>query len=383
MTQKLRKRSTNCMAFTLVELLVVIAIIALLVAILLPSLSKAREAAKSSACLSHLRTFGSGFEIYASSDRKLSRSSGAFDHLRDGDVRTYGWVADMIGMKVGAPGQMLCPTNRWTINEKVADYTGAATTGTANPLRWSENNGTAVVPIINPQTNPEMAEDFWDKGYNTNYVTTWQFSRGDPTAVDGYGSNGDTSDPSKCPRDGDGPLNDGHLNGSPVSADKIAVMGDARAGDATDSEVTVAYADKINGFANKEVITAGSYTVESFTDGMSVDYSLVTGQTGRKGHEFNDIAPLHNPKSGDFIGGYANILFADGHAGRVYDSGGKLQFYGDTSAARENVPDGFIGPYKTTGVNFEINGSAFQELRGQVWHGRLRPKAQAGGGSIE
>lgn len=369
-------------AFTLVELLVVIAIIALLVAILLPSLSKAREAAKSAACASNMRTFGSGFEIYASEDRNLYRCSSAFDHRRDGDVRTFGWVADIIRVKVGVPGNMLCPTNRYRISEKVADYTGAAATGTDNPLRWGQNGGVALVPVIDPATNPEDAEEMWDKGYNSNYATTWHFSRGDPTHADGYGSDGDTSDPSKCPRDGDGPLSDSHLAGSAIGADRIGVMGDARAGDSGDSEVTSAYADSINAFAGKEVIRAGEFTLESFCDGMSVDYSTVTGDSGRFGHEFNDIAPLHSPASNDLVGGYANILFADGHVAKVYDSAGQLNYYGDPSAPVDDVADGFLGPYKN-GTSFEINQSAYEEIRSQLWFGRLRPKALPGGGSIE
>lgn len=369
--------------FTLIELMVVIAIVALLVAILLPSLSKAREAAKGSACATHLRTFSSAFEIYAAQDRRVARSSGGFDHRRDGDIRTFGWVADVINLKVGSPGEMLCPTNRWRINEKVADYTGAAQTGTDNPLRWASNGGAALVPVIDPVTNKEDAAEFWAKGYNTNYATTWHFSRGDPTATDGYGSNGDTSDPSKCPRDGDGPLNDSHISNSPISADRIAVMGDSRAGDANDSEVTQAYADAINTFADQQVIQTGDLTVESFTDGMSVDYSTVTGDPERKGHEFNDIAPMHNPKQGDVVGGYANILFADGHVAKVYDTGGQLGFYGDPNNPKADQPDGFLGPYKTSGTDFEINKTAFDEVRSSMWYGRLRPRALAGGGSVE
>jgi prepilin-type N-terminal cleavage/methylation domain-containing protein/prepilin-type processing-associated H-X9-DG protein len=56
-------------AFTLVELLVVIGIIAVLIAILLPALSKAREQARTTACLSYLRQIGMGATLYANEFR--------------------------------------------------------------------------------------------------------------------------------------------------------------------------------------------------------------------------------------------------------------------------------------------------------------------------
>ncbi|MFM8633996.1 MAG: prepilin-type N-terminal cleavage/methylation domain-containing protein [Planctomycetia bacterium] len=389
--------------FTLVELLVVISIIGLLVALLLPALSAARQSAIAAGANTTLNGFGRSFLITADQDvaERGQLSTGAFDHFRDGDVRRYGWVADVIKNKVVNPGKALDASNPMKVNEKVADYTGAAATGSINKTRWKGQTSDVKFGGTNGPADVTTAahkQKVWDDGHNTNFASTWHFSRGDVLGSGGTvpaDMDFSSADPSKCPLDGDGPLNEAKLMKTTVSRDLIACLGNSRNGDGGDSQVTQTYAETINTFAgltgadgNPPLLKAGDFTVESFTDGMAavpvgsvatdIGISGATDEPTNRLHELNDIVPIvGGRKSGDgkYVGGSAQILFADGHVAKIKDSAGL-----------SDEADGFIGAFKGGTNTFDLNDSAYaKEIRNKIWVRQLGNGLNlgAGGGSVE
>jgi prepilin-type N-terminal cleavage/methylation domain-containing protein/prepilin-type processing-associated H-X9-DG protein len=96
-------------AFTLIELLVVIAIIAILAALLLPVLSRAKAAAWRAQCTSNLHQITLGMGMYTTDFRRFPPySDNRGQDTLEGDRSSY-WDARMLPYVSGNIGAFLCP----------------------------------------------------------------------------------------------------------------------------------------------------------------------------------------------------------------------------------------------------------------------------------
>lgn len=104
-------------AFTLIELLVVVAIIALLMAILLPSLGNAREQGRVAVCLSNLHNLAVAVQMYA--DTNQGRLPGAgLAHGGSGNDEKKSWVTQLADSYARQSAIVRCPSDRsrhWTL----------------------------------------------------------------------------------------------------------------------------------------------------------------------------------------------------------------------------------------------------------------------------
>jgi prepilin-type processing-associated H-X9-DG protein len=124
MMQPNRVRLARLPAFSLVELLVVIGIITILIGLLLPTMSRARESARRTKCLANLRTLAQSMVMYANDSKGWLPNTNKQGTPNDYDMTNAVLVA-LNRQYVRSPAAFHCPSDSDPAPERIetADYT--------------------------------------------------------------------------------------------------------------------------------------------------------------------------------------------------------------------------------------------------------------------
>jgi prepilin-type N-terminal cleavage/methylation domain-containing protein/prepilin-type processing-associated H-X9-DG protein len=252
-------------AFTLVELLVVIGIIALLLSILLPALSRARQAARATLCASNMRQIGTGWLLYAI-DNESAAAPGrmANDPSTAASANRY-WVGN---------GEHWRP--RWYVT--LGASAGFYAFDFPSPHKADDNTKLVDNPLFLCPTVD------WRNNRNFGYGYNYQFLGNSRTKTDGSG----------------------RFINFPVKISRIA------------ASETVMAADSLGTAAGKPAHLRLGYREDGSDDpfalgnhGWSLDPPRIVGDAGSEYCNDNDRNPESRSAPDDRHAGRANFLFCD------------------------------------------------------------------------
>lgn len=335
-------------------MLVVISIIGILASLLLPAISKAREAARAVQCQSNLKNFGIAFGAFSNSSPQGAFCSGAFDLQRDGVPTETGWVADLVTRGV-LVSEMRCPTTIAETSKAIEDLLTLPTADfnqndchdRLGSSSYTDEMGQAVTNICRKIADDALApssvgrgtlidEKLLQQGYNTNFAASWFFVRsefrldedGNPTAR----NSGCTDTDPKGTNLTRGPLTTKVLDGGKAPSSTVPLLCDAavtgflsaQVGDmASGSLYTTSMVGSpignrvmVDNDANGSAETTSSHFMElpTFTSGTSREGAsgwLKTWNHDTR-QDYRGMLPVHR--------GVVNVLMADGSVQGIVDA---------------------------------------------------------------